>query len=264
MMNVRGVGVAAVTAGVVLLAIAGTHALPGAAVADPRVPEGQKLFMQYCAMCHGDGGAGDGEMSRSLQRRAGVRPANLDDRARMQKLGRAGVRRVIEQGGAHTGRSNLMPAWGNRLTHRQIDQISDWVVDLPDSPVSTSAEVAREFMAAPPGSAADGRRLFVHHCAACHGTGGRGDGPFAQSLLLKHKIRPRNLTDATYMSRKTDAQLFETVMLGGAHMGKSPYMPVWAGYLTPGEVRSIVSYVRTLSTTAAKRPAAGGPAKRRS
>lgn len=39
--------------------------------------------------------------------------------------------------------------------------------------------------------AAIGERLFVDHCAACHGTDAKGDGPMAPVL----SVRPANLTD---------------------------------------------------------------------
>ena len=80
--------------------------------ASASISRGQQLFLEHCAMCHGDGGAGDGELASGLQHKAGVSPANLTDRGRLERLGRAGVRNVITRGGAHTGRSNLMPAWG--------------------------------------------------------------------------------------------------------------------------------------------------------
>ena len=40
-----------------------------------------------------------------------------------------------------------------------------------------------------------------------------------------------------------------TISLGGGHVGKSPYMPAWAVYLSPGQVKDLVSYIRTISRT---------------
>lgn len=48
--------------------------------------------------------------------------------------------------------------------------------------------VAQE--AAPPGDAAQGRALFQRHCATCHGSEARGNGPMASVLL----IQPTDLT----------------------------------------------------------------------
>ena len=211
---------------------------------------GQAMFLEYCAMCHGDDGVGDGELAGELERRADVRPANLTDRGRLTRLGRAGVHRVIVRGGAHTGRSNLMPAWGERLSARQIDEVTNFVMKLPDLPPAISSTTLRAYLTAPPGIPEDGRRLFLHHCAACHGPEGRGDGPFASSLEQRHQIKPRNLTDSTYLAKKSDRELFVTVTLGGGHVGKSTFMPAWAGYLAPEQIKSVVSYVRSISHTA--------------
>jgi mono/diheme cytochrome c family protein len=213
------------------------------------VLRGQRVFTQYCAMCHGDAGQGNGDMSSMLMRDAHARPANLSDAARLKRLGRAGVRRVVSQGGAHTGRSNMMPAWAGRLTTRQIDDVTAFVMSLPTSPTLDLANARGEYQTASGGEAKEGATLFQHHCAACHGTQGRGDGTFAPSLMARHKIRPRNLTDSAYMARRTDRDLYATIKLGGGHVGKSPYMPTWGGYLSSGQIKDLVSYLRELSHT---------------
>jgi mono/diheme cytochrome c family protein len=216
------------------------------------VLRGQRVFTENCAMCHGDAGQGNGELAPMLTRRAGAYPANIADPARLRRLGMSGVRRVVTEGGAHTGRSNLMPAWAGRLTARQIDDVSAFVMSLPNSPVLAVAKAREEFPQGEAGTPQRGAILFQHHCAACHGTQGKGDGTFAPALMAKHDIRPRNLTDPVYLSRKSDRDLYATIKLGGGHMGKSPYMPVWGGYLQPSQIRDLVSYVRVLSHTATR------------
>jgi mono/diheme cytochrome c family protein len=249
-------GAIAIMIGIVALTFAMTHIVaPHVSSAAPApmsrdLVRGQQTFLEYCAMCHGDGGEGDGEMAAALQQKAGVRPANLTDRARIARLGRAGVQLVVVHGGAHTGRSNMMPAWGERLSSQQVRDVVDYVSHLPDAAPGVSSTTLRDYTTSPPGAPEDGRRLFLHHCAACHGTQGRGDGPFAMTLNQRHQIRPRNLTDSTYIAQKTDRELFVTVTLGGGHVGKSPYMPSWAGYLAPEQIKSLVSYIRAISHTA--------------
>ena len=203
-------------------------------------------------MCHGDAGRGDGELSSVLVRRANTAPANLSNAERIQRLGAAGIHRVVERGGAHTGRSNLMPAWAGRLTPGQIDDVTAFVVSLPSSPLQNIATTGHTYENTPAGVSQRGQTLFAHHCAACHGLSGHGDGTFAATLVARNNIRPRNLTDATYIGKRTDQELFTTITLGGGHMGKSPYMPTWGGYLTPSQIKDLVSYIRTLSHTAAR------------
>jgi mono/diheme cytochrome c family protein len=43
------------------------------------IRKGKSLFAEYCAMCHGDEGKGDGPMAEALE----TKPANLTDRARI-------------------------------------------------------------------------------------------------------------------------------------------------------------------------------------
>jgi mono/diheme cytochrome c family protein len=63
-------------------------------------------------------------------------------------------------------------------------------------------------------------------------------------------VRPRNLTDSTYMATRTDQQLFAVISLGGGHFRKAMDMPAWTTTLTPGQIKSLVAYVRKVSNTA--------------
>lgn len=71
------------------------------------------------------------------------------------------------------------------------------------------------------GPAQQARAMFDNLCAACHGHDGKGDGPAAASLNPK----PRNYTDAAWQASVTDEQIKNTILLGGAGVGKSPMMP---------------------------------------
>ena len=214
-----------------------------------RLENGQRGYLEYCAMCHGNEGQGDGDLAATIQKEAGVTIPRLNDEARLAGLGRTGVKKVVVNGGAHTGRSNLMPSWGDRLEGTLVDDITDYVLQLPSQKPGVPAATIEKYLMAPPGSPAEGRSLYVHHCAACHGPEGRGDGTFAQVLRQKHNIRPRNLTDSTYLATKSDQDLYVTISLGGGHMGKSPYMPAWTVYLVPAQIKDLVSYIRVISGT---------------
>ena len=250
MRTVRRFGTAALAAGVFAGLLAG--GIAGARTAAERMQSGARGFEEYCAMCHGTEGYGNGDVAGQLQKDASVTVARLNDAGRLKTLGRSGVRRVIVQGGAHTGRSNLMPAWGDKLSSTQIDDITDYVMSLPSQKPGVPSATLQKYLEAPPGTPAQGRTLYVHNCSACHGPYGKGDGSFAEVLRQKHKVRPRNLTDSTYIASRTDKDLFVTISLGGGHVGKSPYMPAWAVYLTPEQIKDIVSYIRAISHTAAR------------
>ena len=79
-----------------------------------------------------------------------------------------------------------------------------------------------------------GRKIFIKHCAGCHGVEGKGDG---YKLLGSD---PANLT-APAMKKKSD-----TVLLNTIHEGKSS-MPSWNVRLSEQDSRDVLAYIRTLS-----------------
>lgn len=82
---------------------------------------------------------------------------------------------------------------------------------------------------------------FVARCASCHGMAGKGDGPGAAALNPK----PRNYTDKEWQKSVTDEQIANTVMYGGAAVGKSPIMPSHPDLQSkPEMVAALVKVVR--------------------
>src|SRR5262245_48611882 len=53
----------------------------------------------------------------------------------------------------------------------------------------------------PAAAASDGKSIYDAHCANCHGTAGKGDGP-ASSLL---RVRPRDFTSGRFKLRSTES-----------------------------------------------------------
>jgi mono/diheme cytochrome c family protein len=90
------------------------------------------------------------------------------------------------------------------------------------------------------GDPSKGKKVFAAKCTPCHGQRGHGDGPGAASLQPK----PRNLSDARYISALTDDLLFHTIREGGAAMGKSPAMPSWKFSLSESDIWNVIAYVR--------------------
>jgi mono/diheme cytochrome c family protein len=79
--------------------------------------QGQVLFRQYCATCHGRDGKGDGQNASTLN------PVPPDLTAAKPPLDEAFVRRVIVQGSASVGRSPLSPPYGRSLRPQEIDDL---------------------------------------------------------------------------------------------------------------------------------------------
>ncbi len=89
----------------------------------------------------------------------------------------------------------------------------------------------------------DGRALYLRWCSQCHGEDGRGDGINSTPDM---SINPRDHTDATFMSTRTDGQFEEVIIHGGAGIAKSPLMPPWRKTLTDAEIKALVRYLREL------------------
>src|SRR5436305_1242866 len=94
-----------------------------AVAAATTLDRGRMAYLGYCGMCHGAFGAGDGPLAGELKKQGARGPAVLNDRKRLDALGRAGLIEVISKGGGHTGRSNLMPPWGNTLDQQLIGEV---------------------------------------------------------------------------------------------------------------------------------------------
>ena len=93
---------------------------------------------------------------------------------------------------------------------------------------------------------ASGRQLYVTHCAACHGDGGRGDGPSAAGFASK----PSDLTDGRLMNGLPDAFIVNIILRGGPAEGLSPGMPPFGTYLGEAQARDVAAYLRSLAQPA--------------
>jgi mono/diheme cytochrome c family protein len=109
---------------------------------------------------------------------------------------------------------------------------------------------------APSPAADSGEALFRSYCAACHGTGGKGDGPIAASL----RVAP---ADLTVLARRNHGK-FDTDKVRRAIDGRAvvkPHgnsdMPVWGdafsrvgeGYSeekVKARIDALVEYLRSL------------------
>ncbi len=87
-----------------------------------------------------------------------------------------------------------------------------------------------------------GERLYVKHCAVCHGIRGDGDGYNAEYL----PVAPVKHSDSTYMSSRPDDVLFDGIYAGGYILNKSQRMPPWGFTLERSEIWQLVAYMRQL------------------
>ncbi|VAX24358.1 hypothetical protein MNBD_NITROSPINAE01-142 [hydrothermal vent metagenome] len=80
------------------------------------------------------------------------------------------------------------------------------------------------------------------HCAQCHGVNGDGKGDLAAVL----GVPPRNHTDASIMSTRTDDDIFKVISEGGPAMGFDSAMPPHKTVMSEQEIKDLVKYIRKL------------------
>lgn len=198
------------------------------------VLEGRKIYLTYgCVGCHGV--TGGGGMGKPILDDVWI--FGSDD-ATLFKLIRGDV-----------PKQTMPNVIGKALTDDQINKVIlyvrsiyrgdpgkiNWKVPPPvpeellRGPVSTGDPIAA------------GKVLFMAACVPCHGEAGKGDGVAAKDLNPK----PRNLTDAAYMTPLDDRYLYELISRGGIAVGKSAQMPEFG--LSPQDIQNVIAYVRTLS-----------------
>jgi high-affinity iron transporter len=90
---------------------------------------GATVFAQYCVLCHGPAGKGDGRAALMQK----VPPADLTASA----LSAEHKRRIVLLGGAGVGRSASMPAWAEVLTEEQIEDVLAYLDSLIGSASAT-------------------------------------------------------------------------------------------------------------------------------
>ncbi len=102
------------------------------------------------------------------------------------------------------------------------------------TPVATGDSAgAQEF----PPDAVKGKAVYERHCLACHGAGGRGDGPDAAALT----VPPANFHRFKSFL-KSDEELLRTIEHGVVF---SP-MHEWQEQLTETERQDALAYIRQL------------------
>jgi mono/diheme cytochrome c family protein/plastocyanin len=85
--------------------------------------EGQSLFAQNCAACHGETGGGNGVFAANSKALAGKTPVNFSDPVAIAGASPALLQGKILRGGMGTG----MPSWGLILTDQQTWNIISYL-----------------------------------------------------------------------------------------------------------------------------------------
>jgi mono/diheme cytochrome c family protein len=95
-------------------------------------PPAQRLYLTYCAPCHGANGRGSWRATLFL-----LRPGDLADPATLAPLSDEYLSELIKHGGASLGKPG-MPAFGYHLSDAQIRELIGYVRTLPRETVGLS------------------------------------------------------------------------------------------------------------------------------
>ncbi len=129
-------------------------------VSMPVAAVGGGLYMENCAPCHGNTGAGDGPTAPDLS----APPAAFADPAVVWGQSPAEFFHTTKFGRMQ----NMMPPWRNQMTDDQIWDTVYYAWGLHTDQTEVLA----------------GGEIYAQECAACHGDTGAGDGPDAEGELL--------------------------------------------------------------------------------
>lgn len=213
--------------------------------------EGMSLYYKNCQPCHGDRGDGDGPMARGLR----LKPVNFTDPGTIATVIEAFVFWRVKEGYAalppiSTPWDSAMPIWKNDLSDDEIWKIITALYEVtgiaPRQPEALHGGEEKKFERLTPSiSPTDGKAMYEHRCAFCHGFEGDGNGPVADYL----HPRPRDFTKGLFKLRTTsggelplDENIFQTITRGmpGTAMAK------W-DMLTEQERTSLVSHIKTFA-----------------
>ena len=86
-------------------------------------------------------------------------------------------------------------------------------------------------------SIGEGRKLYLRHCASCHGQSGKGDG----SMALAGGT-PSNLVDETWDHGSSDGEIFVAI-----RDGVSSDMEAYKDKLTEKQIWQVVNFIRSLN-----------------
>lgn len=252
----------------------------------PAASRGRAVYEKRCIGCHGEAGRGDGEAARWLDpvprnfqkgnfkfrtTPSGELPTE-DDLLHVVACGLKGSsmpafplmpesqRRDVVAYVLYLARFGLLATEVEDML-ADGDSLEDVLAELPEIEAEVMADAFEEVwpvsVESPPeadeDSVARGRALYEAQCVACHGAGGRGDGPSSFSLRdwKDASVRPRDFTTGVFRAGSAPRDLFLRMRTG---LNGTPMPSV---YGSDEDLWSITHYILSLqdeSTRVAPHP----------
>ncbi len=179
-----------------------------ASLPDPQ--QGQDIYIEKCAPCHGESGRGDGELAS----RAASPVPDIQSRAVWLNASPAAWYRLVTEGNMAKG----MPPFAS-LNDQQRWNVVAYALSLGMDAADMRA----------------GSGLFSQDCANCHGPNGRG-GPAEGGAVMPDWTSPSALAGLT------GQQLLDAISAG-----LPPAMPAYAGQYTTQQIWQLAAYTRALA-----------------
>jgi len=190
---------------------AGTTAAPPDLTAVVPAGNGQQLWLDNCASCHGSDGSGNGPAAAWLT----PKPANLIEHTYTRRY----LTAVLWNGVAGTA----MPAWREQTPATLAALVA--VVGGFSADSDTAATDAA--------SLAQGQLVYETHCIQCHGSEGGGDG-FAAAEFSMAAVDFR-------VQRPSQAQAMAALVSGVAGTPMAP----WTARLDSADMLAVTAYLRS-------------------
>ncbi|MFC3852499.1 cytochrome-c oxidase, cbb3-type subunit III [Salinispirillum marinum] len=166
---------------------------------------GQRIYENNCSVCHGVSAAG-----------AYGFPSLTNGDWQWGGTPEAITQTLLQ------GRQALMPSFRNALSSNELDQVTQYVMQLAGQPHNTNA-------------ATRGANIFANACAACHGPEGTGN----------QMLGAPNLTNNIWLYDNPNLALEEDIKLT-LRSGRQGLMPAWQSILGNDQIHLVAAYVYSL------------------
>lgn len=94
----------------------------------------------------------------------------------------------------------------------------------------------------------EGKRLFLHYCAPCHGEDAEGSGRYFPSYI---EPQPPDFINSEYFQETNENVTFRAIKFGSKALGKSNSSPPYGKTLRDEEIKYIINYLKFLKKSKA-------------
>jgi mono/diheme cytochrome c family protein len=187
--------------------------------------QGQSLYGEYCASCHGDFGEGGVNPARQ-----GDVIAPISSSEYLRTRNDLTLQAIVSQGQPNFGMSPFGESFGGPLDTTQVEAIVAFIRAWEDNPpVELPPEISGGIVSE------SGAEVYTDLCSQCHGDAGQGGvGPA--------------LNTSEFQASNSETELFSAISEG--HPATS--MIAWGSVLNSDQIVGLVTHIRTLSLEGAE------------